>query len=58
MIHRKNLLDKLKLLTEKMVVFVSDGAAAMIEKNSGVAEKLKKQKERICMNDLVSTVFF
>jgi hypothetical protein len=46
-IHRKNLLDKLKLLTEKMVVFVGDGAAPIIERNSGVAEKLKAQNERI-----------
>jgi hypothetical protein len=43
--HRKSLLDKLDLLTEKMVVFVHDGAAAMIERNSGVAEKIKKQKK-------------
>jgi hypothetical protein len=46
------------LLAEKIVLFFGDGAAAMIERNSGFAEKLKKQKERTYVNDLVSTVFF
>lgn len=46
MIHRKSLLDKLELLTEKTVVFVGNGAAAMIERKHGVAEKLKKAKRK------------
>ena len=58
MTHRKSHLDKLELLTEKMAVFVGDGAATMIKRNSGIAKKLKNQKERIWVNDLVSIVFF
>jgi hypothetical protein len=41
-----------------MVVFVSDGAADMIDRNSDISEKLKKQKERIWVNVLVTTAFF
>lgn len=46
MINRRSLLDKLELLTDKMVVFVGNGAAAMIERKSDVTEKLKKKTKR------------